>query len=169
MKMIIFIVMFLVSSTYASDSCELLLVKLETTKRVSENTVTTTITAKSGAEVIGSFLYHTTSGSPGEIKVGDVEVDKKYKGRGVLYMLYKEAVDRNPNVIRMSSMLLFDNLKAFQKAWDELDYIYDKNKRCAEAVKHTPAYKIRAKLGFLVVDECEYVGNILVLFGSRKP
>ena len=128
----------------------------EMTSRKVHGGKSTTIEVK-GAHTSDTYLTYQMRGKGEEFRVMAVEVDAPLRAdptsgrtsRGVGGMLYRkaltEAMEENPNLARISGDLQDDNRLAYIKAREAgADHI--------DALKATPAYKIRASLGFDRID-----------------
>lgn len=68
-----------------------------------------------------------------------------YRSQGLGTAFYQHLLENNPQLETISGFLAATNKKIFNEAFKTMQFI--------DAVKQTPAYKIRNKLGFGIVDE----------------
>ena len=69
---------------------------------------------------------------------------QSFKGRGVSRLLLAKALLENPQIKRIRSKLILDNYAAYAKARPAMSQ--------DDAIKQTPAFKIRRSFGFTTVE-----------------
>lgn len=92
-------------------------------------------------EELGRIEYQIGGKNGDELRIDSISVPEDFEMRGVSTELIREAIETHPNIRKIRSYLREDNAEAVEKALREgLDL--------NEAVKASPAYKARKKLGF---------------------
>ena len=97
---------------------------------------------------VAAFEYNIRmddSGAPTVLKVSIAAVDPDFRGLQIADALYKKVLDYHPEIKSLEGSLAYTNAKIF---WTE----FAKTKSYIEAVKATPAYKSRVKLGFSNIE-----------------
>jgi hypothetical protein len=88
---------------------------------------------------IGSFGYYLEQGGR-EIQAGLLKVEEQYQKNGIAEQLWRNIRASHPEAKTISSDLGYTNL-------DEIHRALKKGASCIEAIKITPSYKIREKIG----------------------
>ncbi|MES2856943.1 MAG: hypothetical protein V4692_13835 [Bdellovibrionota bacterium] len=90
---------------------------------------------------LGKLVY-AARGHHFEIIEFDIEINEKFARTGVSIVLAAKALEDNPQTLRIDSALIVDNKAAYMNA------IYHHRMHPVDAVKETPAYKMRRYLGY---------------------
>jgi GNAT superfamily N-acetyltransferase len=85
-----------------------------------------------------------------KLSIMSVKVEEGFRGQGISTRLYREILRSHPDILEIEGNLAEDNEAIYRKAIAE-------GKSHLEALKETPAYKVRAKLGFGLIDESQSV------------
>lgn len=98
------------------------------------------------------FYTHAAS-----IEVDGLYVAPSMKGLGISRFLFTQMLAENPKLRSIQTSLVKDNAEVFRAAYEKLeDTLPFKNayELCSEAVRATPAYKVRRANGFSHIIEC---------------
>lgn len=101
------------------------------------------------SRTVGSLEFYFPK--PGVLAIDDLAVKEEYRRKGVSEALFAKVLREHPEIEEIrSDALVQTNEKAIQK---ELK----RGGSCRDAIKATPAYRMRARFGFteLVSFECE--------------
>lgn len=90
---------------------------------------------------IGQAKYYTPRAGENVLDPGTVEVVKGYQGKGVYKAILEQQLKDHPQTTQIKGSLWFDNQDVVEKA-------IAGGSSCLEAIMLTPAYKVRAGLGF---------------------
>lgn len=95
--------------------------------------------------------------------ITDEWTEKAYRNKGFMRVLFGQLKKKNPRVRRIEGTLSMTNMEVFKYVdLEELTF-----ERCREIVRSTPAFKLRARLGFTTIYKCDWNGQF-VAFGSSK-
>jgi hypothetical protein len=97
------------------------------------------------------------------LKIEDMEVKSKYRGLKLSRIFLQKALLEFPEADLIDSLLVGTNQEAYFKAKESSVT----SKDVFSIVKQTPAYKIRAALGFSRIVEYEQAQNHIVLVVER--
>lgn len=92
-------------------------------------------------ERIGTVTYKIEHG---ELEM-DMNIPKQYQRRGTSGILFNSVMKEHPEVTSIKAMLVEDNAHVY-------DRLLAEGRTPLEAIKQTPAYKIREKLGYGRID-----------------
>jgi hypothetical protein len=94
-------------------------------------------------KTVGEVHYRFTEKTKG-LFIADMHVSLKKKH--ISLILLADIIKRHPGTARIRTTIGLDNYKIFQEA-------YGKTSSLEEAIKATPAYKIRKRLGFSKIEK----------------
>lgn len=156
MNYLIRLAMFLAAATavtvYADDRCNALLLGADI-ERMAWNNDQVIHVKDRNSNLLGSILYRTDPIRPGWLSLDSIQVDGAYRGIGVSKLLFSVMLKHVPDVTRIESALMGDNLKAAVLGEDTRNV---DEELCKRMVMKTPAYKVRASNGFTRITQCEY-------------
>jgi hypothetical protein len=87
------------------------------------------------------------------LRVGNLSVEESIKNRGVSKALYERMVSTHPDAAAIESVLMWDN---FEAATEGKRFSEMTKEECMRRVVKTPAYKVRASLGFSTITSCTF-------------
>jgi|FLYM01.1.fsa_nt_gi hypothetical protein len=96
--------------------------------------------------IVGDISYELVDES--ELKIFLVFINQPFRGKGLSEKAFQEVLRLNPKVTKIHTHLIRDNEDALREA-------LDRGETCVEAMKSTPAYKVRKKLGFSKITQAD--------------
>lgn len=84
------------------------------------------------------------------LKVMNIQVERTVRKKGLSKLILAKILELNPQITEIVSSLIQDNEKIF--------YAYlNQGNSVVEAIKQTPAYKVRANLGFSKIKSYRFI------------
>jgi len=115
----------------------------------------------------GNLTYSIYKDDPKTIHVDYLMVWPKYRNKGINNEFFEAAVKAHPEVKFMEGEMAGTNFNEFQKAFEQFSFIRNTFERCKTAIRSTPAYKARAKVGFINILKCEVNGEWVSIIMGR--
>jgi len=162
------ILMMLSAPVWAAPSCSSLL-----------ETVASSLTSKKVKDVLSFYdgkkkIGFIKFGFVDEIKtlfIEDIEIHPKYRERKLSRFFLKKAVHEFPDADLIDSILLGTNYKVYIAEKNKIEKSIGENAAMSDsslaAVMKTPAYRIRASLGFSIIKEFKVMDDFLILVVGR--